>query len=110
MADRTKTTDGPRLDERLDEAEGREAQARSEREAEVREHNRRVLGEHRLNAALQAELADRAVAAVPVAVEAGASWWSRCGHLVATGFCLGLGLYGMEWASHKVRQTLRGRR
>ncbi len=110
MADRTKTTDGPRLDERLDEAEGREAQARSEREAEVREHNRRVLEEHKLNAVLQAELADRAVAAVPVAVEAGQSWWQRRGHLVLAGFAGAASLWALEWSAQKLRQTFRGRR
>jgi hypothetical protein len=102
--------DSPDLDAVMGEAEEREARARSEREEQVREHNQRVFEAHQAQAALQAELADRAVAAVPMAVEAGTSWWSRRGHLVGAGFAGAASLWALEWAAWKIRLTVRGRR
>lgn len=107
MAD---TKDSPDLDEAMDDAEDREAEARAEREEQVREHNRRVVEAHQANAQIQAELADRVVAGVPVVVETTKSWWERRGHLVVAGFYGALGLWALEWGANKVRLTLRGRR
>ena len=107
MADAKKSPD---LDEAMDSAEEVEARAKKEREDALREHNRQVKEAHQAQAALQAELADRAVAAVTVAVEAGHGWWQRRGHLVLAGLYGAAALWALEWSAHKVRTTLRGRR
>ena len=107
MADQNPTPD---IDEVMDQAEQDERQARREREEHLREHNRRVLEAHRAQAALQAELADRAVVAVPLAVDASMTWWNRRGHLVLAGLYGAATLWALEWGAHKVRQTFRGRR
>ena len=107
MADRKGSPD---LDEAMDDAEDREAEARAEREDQVREHNRRVVEAHQANAQIQAELADRVVAGVPVVVETTKSWWERRGHLVVAGFAGAASLWALEWSAHKLRQTFRGRR
>ena len=102
--------DSPDLDAVMDDAEDREAEARAEREDQVREHNRRVVEAHQANAQIQAELADRVVAGVPVVVETTKSWWERRGHLVVAGFAGAASLWALEWSAHKLRQTFRGRR
>jgi len=107
MADAAKPPD---LDQAMNDAEETEARAKKEREDALREHNRQVKEAHQAQAALQAELADRAVAAVPVAVEAGTSWWQRRGHLVLAGLYGAAALWALEWGADKVRTTLRGRR
>lgn len=106
MADQNPTPD---IDEVMDQAEEAEKRARREREEALREHNRRVLEAHQAQAALQAELADRAVGAVPMAIEAGSSWWSRRGHLVLAGLYGAAALWALEWSADKVRTTFRGR-
>jgi len=107
MAEKNPTPD---IGQAMDQAEEQEKRARRKREEALREHNRRVLEAHQAQAALQAELADRALAVVPIAVEAGTSWWSRRGNLVQAGLYGAATLWALEWGANKVRQTFRGRR
>ena len=107
MADHNPTPD---VDEAMAQAERDEVKARKECEDRLRAHNERVLASHRANAQVQAALADRAVEMVPVAVDAGVTWWQTYRHLVLAGFGGAASLWALEWSAHKVRQTLRGRR
>ena len=107
MAEKNPTPD---VQTAMNDAEEAEKRTRRAREQALREHNRRVLEAHQAQAVLQAELADRAVAAVPIAVEAGSSWWGKYGHVFLGGVGGAASLWGLEWSAHKVRQTLRGRR
>jgi len=102
-------TSSPDLDQVMDRAAEQERGARSEYERRLRAHNQSVLEAHWAQAQLQADLADRAVAAVPVAVQHSTSWWQRRGSLVKVGFCTAAAIWGLEWLVHMGRRVVRGR-
>ena len=107
MAEKNTTPD---LDHVMGAAEDQERKARVEREDQVRQHNEQVLEAHAANATLQTELADRAVAYVPVAYDGFSSWLGKYGPYVLGGAGGAASLWSAEWVSNKLREILRGRR